>query len=112
MHLFLILFKVSLVPTGGITFREELSEDSKFLEQFKDLSVGTTLYTLRGHQGPNDNEGLLLGDVVTTDKCVTSLYGDTKLFFKHQYIDEDKELMPEWADDYEKECTNYCTMLG
>jgi len=101
-------FKVSFVPTGEINFREEYSEVGGFLQQFEDLDVGTTLYTLKGHQTPDDNEGITIGNVVTTDKCVTSLYGDTKLFFKHQYINEDRDLMPEWAADYDKECTSYC----
>jgi len=103
-------FKVSFVPTGDIKFREEYSELSEFMKQFTDLPVGTVLYQLRGHQSPDDKEGVLLGDVVTTDNCVTSLYGDTKLFFKHQYINEDKDLKPEWADGYDFECTPYCVI--
>ena len=80
------------------------------MKQFTDLPVGTVLYQLRGHQNPGDKEGVLLGDVVTTDNCVTSNYGDTKLFFQHQYIDEDKNLKPEWADGYDFECTPYCVI--
>ena len=91
-------------------FREEYSESGAFLKQFEDLDVGTTLYTLKGHLNPDDDEGITMGNVVTTEKCVTSLYGDTKLFFKHQYINEDKDLMPEWADGYDKECTPYCVV--
>ena len=96
------------MPTGDIKFREGYSKLPEFMKQFTDLAVGTTLYKLRGHESPDDKEGLLLGDVVTTDKCVTSLYGDTKLFFKHQYIDDDKEAKPEWAEAYDKECTSFC----
>jgi len=103
-------FKVSFVPTGDIKFREDYSELPEFMKQFTDLPVGTVLYQLRGHQSPDDKEGVLLGDVVTTDNCVTSLYGDTELFFQHQYIDEDKALKPEWADGYDFECTPYCVI--
>ena len=78
------------------------------MKQFVDIENGTAIYTLRGHESPDDEEGLPLGDVVITDKFVTSLYGDTRLFFKHQYIDEDKELMPDWANGYDAECTPYC----
>ena len=78
------------------------------MKQFTNLPVGTVLYQLRGHQSPEDKEGVLLGAVVTTDDCVTSQYGDTKLFFRHQYINEDKELMPEWADAYNDGCTPNC----
>ena len=99
-----VLFQVSFVPTGDIKFREDYSELPEFMKQFTDLPVGTVVYQLRGHQSPDDKEGVLLGDVVTTDNCVTSLYGDTKLVFKHQYINEDKDLMPEWAEAYDLEC--------
>jgi len=101
-------FKVSLVPTGEIKFEEEYSGEEAFLQQFEDLDVGTTLYTLKGHQTPDDTEGITIGNVVTTEKCVTSLYGDLKLFFKHQLINEDKYLKPEWADGYDIGCTPYC----
>ena len=106
IHQFLILFKVILVPSGSITFVKGYSENSKFLKQLEDLSVGTTLYHLRRHLGPDDKAGLFLDDMVTTDKWDTSLYGDTNLFFKHQYIDDNKKLRPESADDYDKQCTN------
>jgi len=101
-------FKVSFVPTGDIQFQENYSELSEFMKQFTDLPAETTLYTLKGHTSPEDEDGVLLGDVVTTEKCVTSLYGDTKLFFQHQYIEDDKALKPEWEEAYDKECTPYC----
>ena len=104
----MVLFQVSFVPTGDIKFREEYSELPEFMKQFTDLPVGTVLYQLRGHQSPDDEEGVLLGDVVTTDNCVTSLYGDTKLYFQHQYIAEDKALKPEWAYGYDSQCSNFC----
>ena len=82
---------------------------AKFQKQFEDrFEIGTTIYTLRGHQSPEDVEGWPIGNVVTTDKCVTSLYGDTHMFFKHQYINEDRSLKPEWADAYDAACTTYC----
>ena len=49
---------------------------------------------------------VVLGDIITMDECVSSNYGDTKLFFKHQWIEEDAALKPEWADAYFSEC--YC----
>ena len=100
--------QVSFVPTGDINFKEEPSDVTEFYQQFDDIAVGSTIYTLRAHQSPEDNEGILLGNVVTTDKCVTSLYGDTKLYFQHQYIAEDKALKPEWAYGYDSQCSNFC----
>ena len=106
--MFCFTSQVSFVPTGDINFKEEPSDVTEFYQQFDDIEVGSTIYTLRAHQSPEDNEGILLGNVVTTDKCVTSLYGDTKLYFQHQYIAEDKALKPEWAYGYDSQCSNFC----
>ena len=44
---------------------------------------------MKGMRNPEDSEGFVLGDVVTTDNCLSSKFGDTKLFFKHQWIEDD-----------------------
>ena len=88
------------MPTGDIKFRENFLGVTEFMQQFTTIPKGSTLYRIKGHQNPNDEEGIHLGAVVTTDKCVTSYFGDTKLFFKHQYISEDMALRPEWAQAY------------
>ena len=64
------------------------------------------MYTMKGHQNPDDVDGIILGNVVTTDHCLPSKYGDTHLFFKHQWIEEDVLLKPEWSEAYFKNC--YC----
>ena len=64
------------------------------------------MYTIRAMRYPGDTEMVVLGDIITMDECVSSNYGDTKLFFKHQWIEEDAALKPEWADAYFSEC--YC----
>ena len=76
----------------------------EFMNQFNTIEPGTRLYTMRGHTSPDDLEGFVLGDVITSDACVSSLFGDTKMFFKHQWIEDDVALRPEWADAYFNEC--------
>ena len=73
------------MPTGAVNFREEPSTEAEFYKQFDEIAAGTAIYELRGHQSPDDEEGWVIGNVVTTDKCVTSLYGDTKMFFNTNY---------------------------
>ena len=63
---------------------------------------------MKAHRGPEDIEGIVLGDVITSEKCTSSLYGDTKLFFKHQWIEDDIALKPEWALNYYDGC--YCNI--
>ena len=53
--------------------------------------------------------GLVIGDVIIQEDCVSSFYGDTKMFFKHQWIEDDVDARPEWAEAYLNEC--YCNGL-
>jgi len=100
-------FKLTFDLTGEVNFKEEKpSSNEEFMSQFQTIVVGTKLYTIRAHNGPDDEEGIVLGDVITTDECISSYYGDTRLFFKHQWIEADADLKPEWKDAYFSGC--YC----
>ena len=97
-------FKIELVP-GEVNFPESRPNSmEEFMAQFRTIKTGTMIYTLKAYASPYDSEGLILGNIVTSDDCVTSYYGDTKLFFKHQYIEEDAQLKPEWTEAYFSEC--------
>lgn len=103
-------FKLRFVPGSKMTMDGSQPADMKdFLDRLKKaVPVGSELYTIYGMKDPKDTKGVELGTIVTTDECVTSLYGDTKLFFKHQGIDEDAKLMPKWAKAYDEGCTGLC----
>ena len=47
-----------------------------------------------------------LGAMYTEDSCVLSAYGDSTLFFRHQLIEDDWKIHPEWmkALDPQKDC--------
>ena len=70
------------------------------------ISSGFSFYTIKASKSPEDVQGLTLGQIVSIDDCVSSLFGDTKMFFKHQWIEEDIDLKPEWAKSYYSNC--YC----
>ena len=97
-------FKISLSP-ADITQSDDMPSDMQdFMNRFTSIPVGSRIYTLKAHANPDDSEGTVLGDLVTTDNCVTSKYGDTKLAFKHQWIDDDANIKPEWSDAYYYDC--------
>merc|ERR1711997_333898 len=101
-------FKLSFVPTGKVHFNEEpAGEDviKNFYQQFLDkIDEGTELYSVVAHASPDDEAGTELGKLVTADKCHLSQYGDEKLFFQHQRIEEDIQARPEWEKAYMEEC--------
>lgn len=106
MKLRIFPFKLTFEPTGEVNFREEYSDLAEFAAQFKDIAAGANIYTLKAHVDPDDVEGsLVLGQVTTTEACVTSKFGDEHLFLKHELIAEDKaQAPPEWAAGYDAEC--------
>ena len=62
------------------------------------------MYTVRTIRDPEDTEGIVLGHITTTSNCHTSKYGDTKLAFRHQWVEEDMEMKPEWKKAYLESC--------
>merc|ERR1712108_112172 len=88
--------------TDAIT--SERSQMKAFMNQFTQIPVGKALYRLRAHSSPADLDGKVLGSLVTTDKCVTSKFGDNKLFFQHRPVEDDQKLRPEWEEAYQKNC--------
>ena len=100
-------FKITLKPTGQVKFSKKTPPTMEaFIHQFTRIPNHTRLYTLIASLHPWDKTGIVLGDIELTSKCVTSTYGDKKLFFRHQYIEDDVKLRPQWADAYFKDC--YC----
>ena len=98
-------FKITLEPTEDVQFSEDRPVDQKdLMARFTSIPVGSKLYSLKVYLSPDDQVGLVLGDLVTIDNCVTSHFGDTQLFFKHQGIEEDVALNPQWTDAYYDEC--------
>ena len=99
-------FQITLRPTGVVRFREDESDILAFMQQFIDkIPAGTELYSFIAHANPDDIDGFELAKLVVVDGCYPSKYGDEKLFFQHQRIEEDIELKPEWEAAYKTECT-------
>ena len=55
------------------------------------------------HDEPEELGGVEkhIGDLYTTSECVTSLWGDTMLFFRHTRFEEDIAMKPKWKDHVE-----------
>jgi len=41
-----------------------------------------------------------IGDLVTTSDVTSTLWGDDHLFFRHQWVEDDIALKPEWTKYY------------
>ena len=98
-----------MLGSAHVNFNEKPPTSTvEFMEQFSKITNGTRIYTMKAMRHPEDTQGFIIGDVITTDQCLTSHFGDTKLFFKHQGVEEDIALRPEWSDAYFHDCScNY-----
>lgn len=101
-------FKLVFVPSGQVSMSNAKPKNmDEFMARFKSIGAGTKLYSIKAYANPNDGQGMDLGSLVIGDGgCVSSKYGDTKLAFKHQWIEEDAKLKPQWTAAYLKDC--YC----
>ena len=61
---------------------------------------------MMAHSGPGDVTGTELGNMVVADGggCTTSKFGDEHLFFRHQRIEDDIHIKPQWENSYLAEC--------
>lgn len=79
----------------------------------KYLTVGTKLFEVSAQSAPKaDFEDI--GTIIITDAVTTSKFGDEQLFFRHQHMEDDFKLKPEWLDaiDRQTECGMGCTGLA
>ena len=91
-------FKMRLEPTDPCSHPNDWH--GPFYETLTSgcIEVGTTLFDVYAWDKPEELDGQekLIGAIVTTSDMVTSIYGDTKLFFKHTRFEDDLEVHPEW----------------
>jgi len=92
-------FELLFAP-AAVKFPTEKITAEELLHQLTSVPVGTRLFDVYTYSSPSAKQrGTLekLGMLTTTSECVTSLFGDNKLFFCHQRMEEDFSLRPEWV---------------
>ena len=67
------------------------------------IPIGWKLFDVMARDEPEGEGGVekKIGYIETTSDVVTSLYGDTKLFFRHQRFEEDIAKKPKWKNHVE-----------
>jgi len=80
---------------SGIQFPNTPMTQQEMQTRFNRIPQKTRLYSVYATTMPSGSE-FLLGNIITESDCVTSKYGDEKLFFRHQRIEEDWALRQDW----------------
>eukprot|EP00954_Amorphochlora_amoebiformis_P022265 1352073-Amorphochlora_amoeboformis.AAC.1 len=68
------------------------------MKRFSTIANSTTLFKISMKSSPTA-PAVELGSLVTESECVTSKYGDEKLMIRHQRVEEDWSLRPDWIKD-------------
>ncbi len=95
-------YQLVLVPDQALQTGFPDSYDRPLIDQLRTIPTGTTLYHIMA-KPDYDSPLEKIGDLVTTSAIESSVYADSKLFLKHQIMEEDFALRPEWLDRCPKE---------
>ena len=89
-------FSLRFEPTGAYKFPDTYTEDVR--TQLESIKMGSTLFTVYALDKPQALGGkeFPIGQLVTASETTKSYYGDEMLLFRHQRIEDDLKLRPEW----------------
>jgi len=105
-------FEVMFEPTGAASFEDKRKSNDDLMKELSGISPGTELFNLYAFASPTDKlqgNRISLGTLKTTDTCHQSLFGDLDLMFRHQRMEEDFALAPEWIPVVESFGDSACT---
>lgn len=91
-------YKLRFHPTGDISFSDTYVRPVN--EDLMTIPSGSTLYQVFAWDQPEQLGGTEahIADLVLTSEMTTSLWGDQHLYFRHQDMWDDIDIIPEWAD--------------
>lgn len=95
-------YKLVFRPTGSISFPD--TYHGNFTDDLASIPEDSVLWDVFATSGPAELGGREdnIGQIVLRSRLVTSYWGDTTLFFRHQDMREDLKLKPEWEEYMEK----------
>lgn len=80
----------------------EPKDPMDYMNQLKQVPANSVLYHVFGWTAPPQLGGkkVPIGDLKLQGSMVPSKFGDTEMFIRHQKLDEDIKLKPEWMPYY------------
>ena len=78
------------------------SDPMDYLNQLKAVPANSVLYNVFGWTAPPQLGGkkVPIGNLTLHGSMVTSKFGDTEISIRHQKLDDDIKLKPEWEPYY------------
>lgn len=89
-------FRLRFQPTGEFETSSDTYE--RFEEYLPTIPAGSVLFDIYALDQPTELGGTetKIGQLKTESTMVTSFWGDEHMFFRHQRMEDDLELRPEW----------------
>ena len=90
-------FKILFRPTPHVSnmFTDHWTQD--FLTQLESLPQDLVIYDVMAIETPS-SQPVKIGDLTIREKFTRSKWGDKTLFFKHENMEDDYLIHPEWLD--------------
>lgn len=92
-------FQLVFVPGEQVVGRFPAEYSEYFTDQLASLPPDTIIYEVYAKDTPGAHP-IKIGDIQLVTRFTKSVYGDTKLFFKHTTFDEDIKMgapqVPQW----------------
>lgn len=93
-------WKLRFEPTGEFMFPEDAPNGVAvdFREQLATIPAGSTLYNVFAMDAPTELDGteLQIAKIVTASQPTSSNWGDEHLYIRHERMDDDLALRPDW----------------
>jgi hypothetical protein len=72
--------------------------DMAYLDDLKNIEAGSHLYNVYATHKPTQIGGkeIMIGTLKLHGDLISSKWGDENLYFRHQRMDDDLKLKPEW----------------
>jgi len=91
-------FEIIFDP-AEISFSDVKKSNEDLLGELASIPVGSKIWNVYTYASPKDRiagNKKFLGEMTTIEQCHPSLFGDEHMFFRHQRMEEDFALVPEW----------------
>lgn len=95
-------FEIMFYPTGKVNTPNRTVTNAELLQALSAIPEGSELFDVYTFASPKEKlagNKVLLGKLTTVSPCHASLFGDEQLFFRHQRMEEDFALRPQWIDE-------------
>lgn len=100
------VFPFKLELRAVYQLKNEPMTEGELLDKLTDIPVGVPLFEVYAYESPTSAAPQKIGEVAPNEACVKSGYGDSSFHVRHQRVEEDWALRPEWLSqmDARDEC--------